>query len=100
MKITLTERVYTVYDKNYKRKFVYWANGITIPWTHWNWLHFSNAKKQMVKSFHTALWMFLDEVTLLDLELCVSSSDFIPVDDQWNVKNAELLNDSNSPLIQ
>lgn len=100
MKITLTEKVYTVDDKNYKRKFVYWANRITIPWTHWNWLHFRNAKKQMVKSFHTALWMFLDEVTLLDLELCVNSSDFIPVDDQWNVKNVEALNDSNSPIIQ
>ena len=60
--ITLTEKTYTVKDSAYNRKFVDGANGITIPWTHGNWLHFSDSKKWMVKSFHRALWEFLDEI--------------------------------------
>lgn len=60
--ITLTEKTYTVKDSAYTRKFIDGANWITIPWTHGNWLHFSDSKKGMVKSFYRALWEFLEEI--------------------------------------
>lgn len=62
--ITITKKVYTVKDGNYSREFIDWANGITIPWTHGNWLHFKDSKKWIVKSFYKALWEFLDEIEI------------------------------------
>lgn len=79
MKITLTEKTYTVNDSAYTWKFIDGANGISIPWLHGNWLHFDKSKKWMVKSFHKALWMFLNEIEEKEKEensTLISNEDF------------------------
>lgn len=63
MTIEKLKTIYKVNDNNYNRYFAVSDNGYSLlNWNMESHLYFNDSKKWVVKSFHRALWLFLETI--------------------------------------